>query len=113
MPWRILQAAPAQKPDPVGNEHAGSPFILRLTAFAALYRKAAKKKKATCMAEHPPAPFRSSRRLRKTLHFYAIRLPLIYALIPAGFLFEFIITFPFRVLAGLDRKSGPGRKGRR
>jgi hypothetical protein len=38
---------------------------------------------------------------------------LIYALIPAGFLFEFIITFPFRVLAGLDRKSGPGRKARR
>ena len=43
------------------------------------------------------------RRAYKTLYFYTIRLPLIYLLIPMGFIFEFLITFPFLVLASLDR----------
>lgn len=38
----------------------------------------------------------------KKLYFYIIRLPLIYILIFTGFIFEFLVTFPFRVLASLD-----------
>ena len=49
------------------------------------------------------------RQIYKKLYFYLIRLPLIYILIFTGFVFEFLVTFPFRVLASLDRhRSKPG-----
>jgi len=41
----------------------------------------------------------------KTLHFYFIKLPLIYVAIPIGFIFEYLITFPFVILTSLDRRS--------
>jgi len=47
----------------------------------------------------------------KTLHFYFIKLPLIYILIPIGFLFEFLITLPFLILTSLDRYAS--KKSRR
>jgi len=50
------------------------------------------------------------RRIAGRLHFYLIRLPLIYALIPIGFIFEFVVTFPFMVLTRLDRDRAPQKK---
>jgi len=50
------------------------------------------------------------RRFGSRLHFYLIRLPLIYALIPIGFIFEFVVTFPFMVLTRLDRDRAPKKR---
>ena len=43
-------------------------------------------------------------RLLKTLKFYLLKLPFVYAAIPLGFIFEFIITFPYIVMTGLDKR---------
>jgi len=50
------------------------------------------------------------RRIAGRLHFHLIRLPLIYALIPIGFIFEFLVTFPFMVLTRLDRDRPPQKR---
>ncbi len=49
------------------------------------------------------------RQTYKNLYFYIIRLPLIYILIFAGFIFEFLVTFPFWVLTSLDRHRSKRR----
>ena len=54
---------------------------------------------------------RQIRRIAERIHFYLIRLPLIYALIPIGFIFEFLVTFPFMVLTRLDRDRAPKKRG--
>ena len=41
------------------------------------------------------------KRLKK-IKFYTVNLPLILITIPIGFIFEYIITFPFIVLCTLD-----------
>ncbi len=47
----------------------------------------------------------------KRLRFYTIKLPFVYLMIPLGFLFEFLVTFPFIVMVAIDarrkRKSSP------
>ncbi len=43
-------------------------------------------------------------RMIKNLHFYLVRLPFIYLAIPIGFIFEFLITFPYVVMCEIDRK---------
>ena len=45
---------------------------------------------------------KSYKTLRK-IKFYTVNLPLILITIPIGFIFEFIITFPFIVFCALDR----------
>jgi len=53
----------------------------------------------------------------KTL-FFTVRLPLMLALIAAGFLFEFLVTLPFRLRCRqggrvpADRRPGGDRSGR-
>jgi len=41
--------------------------------------------------------------LRKKIEWYAVKLPFILVMIIAGFILEFIITFPFMVAYHLDR----------
>ncbi len=38
----------------------------------------------------------------KVLYFYLWKLPAIYVLLTAGFIFEFITTFPFVVMTYID-----------
>jgi len=38
----------------------------------------------------------------KKIKFYTINLPLIFITIPIGFIFEFIITFPFIIFCMVD-----------
>jgi len=45
------------------------------------------------------------RKIYKQFIFYTIKLPLIYIAIPVGFIFEYLITFPYIVLCTLDRPS--------
>lgn len=52
-------------------------------------------------------------KIYKTLHFYCIKLPLIFIMIPIGFIFEYVITFPFIILTALDRNSSKRRRGSR
>lgn len=42
--------------------------------------------------------------LYRRLRFYALKLPFVYLMIPLGFLFEFIITFPFIVMVTIDAR---------
>jgi len=42
------------------------------------------------------------RKIYKQVVFYSIKLPLIYIAIPMGFVFEYLITFPYIVLCSLD-----------
>jgi len=44
-------------------------------------------------------------KIYKTLHFYFIKLPFIFIMIPIGFIFEYLITFPFLILTTLDRNA--------
>ena len=47
-------------------------------------------------------------RIKKTfkqIYFCVIKLPLIYIAISIGFIFEYLITFPYIVLCALDRVS--------
>jgi len=45
------------------------------------------------------------RKIYKQFVFYTIKLPLIYIAIPVGFVFEYLITFPYIVLCTLDSMS--------
>jgi len=38
----------------------------------------------------------------KKIKFYTVNLPLIFFMIPVGFIFEFIVTFPFIIFCTLD-----------
>lgn len=49
-----------------------------------------------------------SKRLKK-IKFYTVNLPLILITIPIGFIFEFIITFPYIIFCTLD-STGKGLK---
>lgn len=40
--------------------------------------------------------------LFKILYFYLVKLPFVYILVTIGFVFEFLITFPFVVLVSID-----------
>jgi hypothetical protein len=40
----------------------------------------------------------------KHLVFYSIKLPLIFITIPVGFLFDFLITFPYAILCIIDAR---------
>ncbi len=51
---------------------------------------------------------KSYKTLRK-IKFYTVNLPLILITIPIGFVFEFIITFPFIVFCTID---GMGNRGK-
>lgn len=53
------------------------------------------------------------RRMGRLLHFYAVRLPLIYTLIFVGFIFEFLVSFPWLILTSLDRDRRKSSRGRR
>ena len=44
-------------------------------------------------------------KIYKILHFYCIKLPFIFIMIPVGFIFEYLITFPFLILTTLDRNA--------
>jgi len=47
----------------------------------------------------------------KKIKFYTVNLPLILMTIPMGFIFEFIVTFPFIVCCTLDHmKNGEKTK---
>jgi len=52
-------------------------------------------------------------KIYRILHFYCIKLPLIFIMIPIGFIFEYVITFPFIVLTALDRNPSKKRRGSR
>lgn len=45
------------------------------------------------------------RKTFKQLYFHVIKLPLIYVAISIGFIFEYLITFPYIVLCTLDSVS--------
>lgn len=47
----------------------------------------------------------------KKIKFYTVNLPLIFITIPIGFIFEFIITFPYIIFCTLD-SMGKELKGR-
>ena len=49
-------------------------------------------------------------KIYKTLHFYCIKLPFIFIMIPIGFIFEYVITFPFIILTYLDRDASKKRR---
>jgi len=40
--------------------------------------------------------------LYKKILFYTVKLPFIYLAIPIGFIFEYLITFPYIVLCTID-----------
>jgi hypothetical protein len=40
----------------------------------------------------------------KHLVFYSIKLPLIFITIPVGFLFDFLVTFPYSILCIIDAR---------
>ena len=41
-------------------------------------------------------------RIIKILNFYMLKLPFVYIMIPIGFVFEFLTTFPFAVMVSID-----------
>ena len=47
--------------------------------------------------------------LYKRLHFYGIKLPFVFLMIPIGFLFEFLVTFPFIVMVSIDSRRNHRR----
>lgn len=49
-----------------------------------------------------PTPNTVFIRVYKILKFYVIKLPFVYIAAPLGFLFDFIITFPYIVMTELD-----------
>jgi hypothetical protein len=51
------------------------------------------------------------KQLRTALHFYLIRLPAVFLLAPLGFLLEFAMTFPWKLVVALDsRRPGQEKK---
>jgi hypothetical protein len=42
------------------------------------------------------------KKIVRKIHFYFVRLPLIFILAPIGFVMEFIVTFPWRVAVAID-----------
>jgi hypothetical protein len=53
----------------------------------------------------------SIKTLYKQFLFYTVKLPFIYIAIPTGFVFEYLITFPYMVLCVIDslcQKKRPG-----
>ncbi|MFO7860540.1 MAG: hypothetical protein R6U41_04870 [Desulfosalsimonas sp.] len=52
-----------------------------------------------------------TKQLRTALHFYLIRLPAVFVLAPLGFILEFAMTFPWKLVVALDsRRPGHGKK---
>jgi hypothetical protein len=49
-----------------------------------------------------PMMHSSNEPLYKKIRFYTIKLPFIYLAIPVGFIFEYLITFPYMVLCTID-----------
>lgn len=43
--------------------------------------------------------------------FYAFKLPFVYIAVPMGFLFEYIITFPYIVMTGIDAHGKKKKSG--
>ncbi len=41
----------------------------------------------------------------KKILFYTVKLPFIYIAIPIGFIFEYLVTFPYLILCTLDYLS--------
>ena len=55
------------------------------------------------------------KKIYKQIIFHTVKLPLIYISIPVGFVFEYLITFPYIVLCTLDRlpeKDNPSEKNK-
>ncbi len=54
--------------------------------------------------------------MRKTfrkIHFYTVKLPFIFIMVPTGFVFEYLITFPYIVLTSIEGfLSGKARRRR-
>ena len=42
------------------------------------------------------------RELGKAIRFYAVKLPFIYLMIGLGFVFEFLLTYPYMILVAID-----------
>lgn len=49
------------------------------------------------------------RQLGKAIRFYAVKLPFIYLMIGLGFVFEFLLTYPFMILVAIDQRRQAGR----
>ena len=50
------------------------------------------------------------RQFGKAIRFYAVKLPFIYLMIGLGFVFEFLLTYPFMILVTIDERRQAGRK---
>ena|GEM_PF-2956586 len=50
------------------------------------------------------------RKIYRTLHFYVIKLPFIYITVPIGFLFEYLVTFPYIIMVSIDTHRQNRRK---
>lgn len=53
-----------------------------------------------------PTPNTAFVRIYRTFKFYLIKLPFVYIAAPLGFLFDFIITFPYIVMTEIDGRRG-------
>ncbi|MBS0013125.1 MAG: hypothetical protein KFF46_04065 [Desulfobacterales bacterium] len=56
-------------------------------------------------------PETKTKKFRKALHFCTIRLPAVFVLAPLGFVFEWMLSFPWKLALALDgRKPGSRKK---
>ena len=44
------------------------------------------------------------------MKFYALQLPFVYSMAAIGFVFEFLMTFPFAIAASIDARRGNRKK---
>ena len=49
------------------------------------------------------------RQLGKAIRFYAVKLPFIYLMIGLGFVFEFLLTYPYMILVAIDERRQADR----
>lgn len=49
------------------------------------------------------------RELGKAIRFYAVKLPFIYLMIGLGFVFEFLLTYPYIILVAIDERRQTGK----
>lgn len=59
-----------------------------------------------------PQKIRNVKQLADIAHFYTIRLPFVCVMVPVGFLFEFLVTFPYIVLTAIDGRRQAKRTDR-
>jgi hypothetical protein len=86
----------------VGKTRAGSSPAFGTTKKPGMFIKKYRALKLDLLLSVTPSFMKP---LYKKIHFYMVKLPFIYLAIPIGFIFEYLITFPYLILCAIDSFS--------